>query len=270
MPIETKKTGTKEWAPHSMNIFTGCSHNCRYCYARHDALRYKRIADPEKWTTMEPNHKAYLKKAKKIDGRIMFPTTHDLLPEHKWYIRDYLEPWLEEGNDFLLVTKPHLEVVKFLCEEFVAYRKQITWRFTIGSMDDEILRFWEPGAPSFIYRLSALQTAYSRGYSTSVSCEPFLDRKVKELFLTLRSAITDTFWVGKMNRISTRVDVSKIENKDFFRYVEPLINPIKEGIYSDHFIKNELYGDLAFRYDEKVRWKDSIKKVLGLPEEDIG
>lgn len=270
MQDRSSKTGTKEWAPHSLNIFKGCRHDCRYCYARKKALDFARISSPEQWTDMAFNQKAFLRKPKLLEGRIMYPTTHDLFPEDKERIRGYLIPWLEVGNEFLLVTKPHIEVVRFLCDELWSFRNQIAWRFTIGSKDDAVLKFWEPGAPLFDERYASLQTAYARAYRTSVSCEPYLDSHVKELFYVLRPFITDTFWVGKMNKISSRVDMSGICNADFFRYVEPLVNPTKEGIYSDAFILDELYGDLQFRNDEKVRWKDSIKKVLGIPEEEIG
>ena len=36
------KSGTKEWADVNVNILTGCSHNCRYCYAHQTARQYKR------------------------------------------------------------------------------------------------------------------------------------------------------------------------------------------------------------------------------------
>ena len=46
-----KISGTKEWSVKSVNILAGCTHRCRYCYARATALKYKRIVDPEEWGT---------------------------------------------------------------------------------------------------------------------------------------------------------------------------------------------------------------------------
>jgi len=46
-------SGTKEWSVESVNCVTGCSHNCRYCYARAMALRFHRIKRPEDWATMQ-------------------------------------------------------------------------------------------------------------------------------------------------------------------------------------------------------------------------
>ena len=73
-------SGTKEWAVHNFNIAQGCSHNCRYCYARANAIRFGRIKKPDEWTAEQINEKNRHKKWRKRDGRIMFPTTHDITP----------------------------------------------------------------------------------------------------------------------------------------------------------------------------------------------
>jgi len=260
--MQTKrKTGTKEWAPHSLNIFMGCAHNCRYCYARRKALDYGRITDASEWTEMKLNEKAFKRNPKKLDGRIMFPTTHDLLPEHKELVKDYLIRWLEAGNEFLITTKPHLEVVNYLCDELVAYRNQITWRFTIGTIDDAARLFWEPGAPALSERVAALTVARLQEYATSVSCEPYLDETINKLIIAILPMVTDTLWVGKMNNIKRRVDTAGWTEQDFL-FLETL------KIFQSDPAVRLLYG--RFKDDPKVRWKDSIKRVLGLPEEEIG
>jgi DNA repair photolyase len=255
------KTGTKEWAPYSANIFTGCAHNCRYCYARKKALDYGRISGAGEWPKMKLNERAFAKKAKKMDGRIMFPTTHDLLPEHKGLIRDYLERWLEAGNEFLIVTKPHMEVVDYLCRQLSLYRDQITLRFTIGSLSDATLGFWEPGAPMLYERVASLTIAHLKGYRTSVSCEPYLDETINRLVEMVLPLATDSVWVGKMNGIASRVDTTgwTLSDRKFLDHLEVF--------QADAAVKT-IYK--VFKYNPKVRWKDSIKRILGLPEEEVG
>ena len=34
--------GTYEWAVKNFNIVSGCSHNCKYCYSKEMAIRFKR------------------------------------------------------------------------------------------------------------------------------------------------------------------------------------------------------------------------------------
>ena len=41
--IESKQKqvfGTKEWAKYNENFISGCSHDCRYCYAKTMAMGY--------------------------------------------------------------------------------------------------------------------------------------------------------------------------------------------------------------------------------------
>jgi DNA repair photolyase len=43
-------TGTQEWAASNVNIQDGCEHDCRYCYAKTMAIRFKR-ATAKSWST---------------------------------------------------------------------------------------------------------------------------------------------------------------------------------------------------------------------------
>ena len=46
-----KKTafGTREWASANINISNGCYNDCKYCYSKSMAIRFKRKT-PENWT----------------------------------------------------------------------------------------------------------------------------------------------------------------------------------------------------------------------------
>jgi DNA repair photolyase len=206
---------------------------------------------------MEINEKAWLERTRKLNGRIMFPTTHDILPEHTKIVIAYLKGWLECGNDILIVTKPHLDVIKDLCEAFVKCRDQITFRFTIGSIDDRVLKFWEPGAPAFEERFSSLVWAQERGFKTSVSCEPFLDSTILYLAEKLYPYVTDTIWIGLMNRIGDRVDTTDWTPKQM-----ACLDEVKEWQKRQTVL--DLYNYLC--HLDKIRWKDSIRKMLNLPE----
>lgn len=259
--MSRKKTGTKEWAEVNKNISRGCDHNCRYCYARSNAKRFKLIENEDEWKKKKIIPKKLEEKPRKVKGRIMFPTTHDILPDCINETVEYLRGWLEVGNEILIVSKPHLECIKRICDELKDYKKQIVFRFTIGSMNNDVLKFWEPGAPSFDERFKSLKYAHEKGFITSVSCEPYLDNKISQMALKLVPYVDDTIWIGKMNRIGQRVNTDNW-SKDDFKYLDK----IKES-QTDDFI-NKLYR--KFRFNEKIKWKDSIKQVLGLPEEEIG
>ena len=73
------------------------------------------------------------------------------------------------------MSKPHLDCIQAICQQFGDYREKILFRFTIGACDDTVLSFWEPGAPTYAERMASLQYAYEQGFQTSVSVEPMLD-----------------------------------------------------------------------------------------------
>ena len=80
--IKNIPTGTKEWASSNVNLISGCSHNCRYCYAKKMAIRFGR-KDDYTWKVMELNKDKLNQEFKKRKGRIMFPSSHDIVPEFK-------------------------------------------------------------------------------------------------------------------------------------------------------------------------------------------
>ncbi len=82
MTIESRKItlGTKEWADSNVNCYLRCSNDCRYCYAKKMAIRFKNKSN-KSWKIMTPNQKNIIKGYKKRRGRIMFPTSHDITIE---------------------------------------------------------------------------------------------------------------------------------------------------------------------------------------------
>ena len=147
-------TGTKEWAAENVNIQTGCEHDCRYCYAKGMALRFHRTT-AEGWRKPTIRPSEVNRKRGQRRGTVMFPSTHDITPLNVEACIGVLEKMLAAGNRVLIVSKPHLRCVKTMCERLAQYRDRIVFRFTIGSVDDHVLRYWEPGAPASAERLAS-------------------------------------------------------------------------------------------------------------------
>ena len=203
---EKRKTGTAEWAEVNLNIAQGCSHGCRYCYARHNAVtRFKRV-EADSWPTEVVDQARVTKRYGLREGKtIMFPTAHDITPAILDDCVTVLKKVLAAGNQVLIVTKPHLECVQRLCADLEEWQDQVLFRFTIGATDDEVLSFWEPNAPTFEERMDSLAFARTRRWATSVSIEPMLDPKnIDVLVLAVQQWVTETIWIGKMNHIRMR------------------------------------------------------------------
>lgn len=256
-----KKTGVWEWSGSTLNCVSGCSHDCKYCYAKAMAIRMGRKT-PETWKKEEVQNKVLLNNyGLRSDEKqpIMFPTSHDITPDSLGACIMVLSKTLSIGNQILIVSKPHLECIKRICKTFKKYKEQILFRFTIGSVDDEVLSFWEPGAPSFGERIAALKWAYTQGFATSISAEPILDMDhVNDLVAEVRDFVTDTIWLGKMNRVRQRLSLNKADEETILR-AERLIQSQND--------KNilELYN--RFKDDPLIEWKDSIKEVIGVENE---
>lgn len=247
--------GTQEWAVKNANFINGCHHNCKYCYSKEMAIRFKRKT-PSNWQDEEVDNKQMLKKWKRVDGMIMFPSSHDITPVNLQLSIEFLQNLLKSGNEVLIVTKPHYSAIKEICNRFIDYKSKILFRFTIGSTDSSILKYWEPNAPSFAERKRSLIYAYKNGFSTSVSCEPMLDNSIEKLVKTLLPYITDSIWIGKANFLLRRLKLNGFTDDETFSKANELI-----ALQSDINIK-KLYNKL--KSNEKIKWKESIKKVVEL------
>ena len=99
-----------------------------------------------------------------------------------------------------------------------------------------------------------LRSSFERGFATSVSVEPMLHREdVVAMVQELLPFVSQSVWIGKMNKIDKRL-VSDSEQ------MKVEIERIQRGQSDEqiHLLYQELQGI------EKIRWKESIKEVLGL------
>ncbi len=236
--MEAKITsGTKEWADSNVNVYSGCDNNCSYCYAKKMAIRFKRKSE-RTWRIPAVNFFNLAKGYGKRKGRIMFPTSHDITRKTKKGCFFVLRKLLEAGNEVLVTTKPDPTIICELLVEFKEFKRQIQFRFTITSYNDEILQKYEPNAPIFRERLMALLLAYDKGWKTSVSIEPFLDKDPIPLIIMVSSACTESIWLGKLNYQKT--------NFNTWKNIKNILEEIKK---LPDFIR------------DKIRLKDSIRNL---------
>lgn len=247
--------GTKEWAVAEINCCLGCPHNCRYCYARVAALKRGLIDTTAQWSQSRILAQEVGRQQRHRHGQVMFPSAHDICEDNLAAALTVIENLLAVGNRVLIVSKPSLFCITRICEQFQDRRGEIVFRFTITARNPEILSFWEPGAPDFRERLGALELAYDRGFTTSVSIEPMLDiTDLEGLVDEIGQFVNHSIWIGKMNRIAERVSVDSAE-------------ALKEITRIRHEQRDEQIHTLYQRLkgNELIRWKESIKGIVGLP-----
>lgn len=245
-------TGTHEWAEFTFNIQRGCEHNCLYCYAAHNANRFK-LRKRADWRIEELTAKAGVTSFPKKNGVVMFPSAHDITSHNlDAYIR-VAKLILSAGNQLLIVSKPHLTCIERLLQDLEPWRDNILFRFSIGSMSPVVSAFWEPNAPPPAERLAALKVAFDAGFRTSVSAEPLLGglQAAQDILAAVREYVTDTVWIGKLNKARSRVDMRVPANSVAVESIENAL--------TDHRVMEMV---LALDGDPLVRWKDSVLEVM--------
>ena len=218
-----RKGGHSDWTEPKNNVSfcSGCENDCVYCYGRYFAARRGQI-EPDNWSEMKIREHDVRRGRALHKGRIGFPSTHDILPSNLDASLNVLGKLLLAGNSVLVISKPRMNCIKRICSACEFFKDKILFRFTIGSMNDALLGFWEPQAPLYRERKFCLAYARNRGFQTSISMEPMLDTEnIDVLINDLKPLVSDKIWLGTMEYldwIKTRVaakhhgEIGKIES----------------------------------------------------------
>ena len=248
-----RKGGHSDWTKPENNVSfcSGCENDCIYCYGRYFAARRNQIA-PNHWSKMKIREHHVTKKRTLHAGLIGLPSTHDILPSNLDATLLVLGKLLRAGNKVLIMSKPRLDCIKRLCSACEFFKDTILFRFTIGAMDDDILGFWEPNAPTYEERKECLAYARNQGFQTSVSMEPMLDTEnLDALIKALRPLVSDKIWLGTMEYldwIGTRI---KADSKGELERLE-------QGQTPDKLVS------IFNRYedDPMIEWKTVALKII--------
>ena len=248
-------SGTKEWAEVNCNFQRGCRSNCAYCYAKSMAIRFK-TATSKSWT--EPV--ISMPKSYPHNKTVMFPSSHDIDEYNVEYAIECLKRLLENDNKVLIVTKAQERAIDRIVNALLnmgdpCIRAKVSFRITIGSRDNEILRIFEPHAPDFHERFAALKHLFYNAFPTSVSAEPLLGGRIEfyQLYSAVEGYVSDKVWIGRMNMPKQRIVMN----------TERTFSPVQLN-----WLMNEQTDDkMLALYDEykddpKVAFKDSIMAVV--------
>jgi len=255
-PTSTKTaTGVAEWANKSLNIQKGCEHNCIYCYAKQQLVRVNHVKR-EDWENPVILNDKIKENYRLNEHYVMFPTSHDITPRNIDDVMNLLHRYLAPGNKMLIVTKPHYDCMERMTKELSEFKNQIEFRLTIGSTDDSILKFWEPGTASIGERIESLKLAYKKGYNTSISSEPMLDGDPYSIYKQTEKYRTGDHWFGLLNsRTKGIISINTgCKQTKHHAALEKL-----RIIQNDDFII-ALYNH--FKDNPKVKWKDEVSKRL--------
>lgn len=231
------KGRAREYSELACNLYMGCTHGCRYCYAP-ACMR----TTNEKWhKTVTPRQKVieyFEKDAVKLCGdkrRILFSFLSDPyqpLEREERLTRQALEIVYKYGLKSQILTKGCAELI----DEDLALMKKADTHLgvTLSFSDDQSRQEWEPNASSVSDRLAVLKRAHQAGIFTWISLEPVIDpEQALAVIKTAHKYVC--FWkVGKLNHM--REYECKVNWAKFLLDAEGLFKKYN----SQYYIKNDL------------------------------
>lgn len=221
---------------YCLNPYTGCQHNCTYCYARLFMKRYSGHKEPwGEFVDVKVNAPQLLKKqlerAKK--GTVWISSVCDPYQplEAKYKLtRQCLKELANKQFPVNIQTKSKL-VLRDL-DLFMQF-EEIEVGFTIATDDERIAKLFESRASPVWERLKALEKIHSKGIKTFAFIGPLLPGSPEKL-IELLEGKTDRIYIDKMNYLYTIRKFYHQQNlkeaatdKFFHEYKERLIGELK-------------------------------------------
>ncbi|MCL2106531.1 MAG: hypothetical protein FWH26_05690 [Oscillospiraceae bacterium] len=259
MPIIYSPSGmAKEYSPYACNLYIGCSHCCRYCYAPHTLQRresdYFGIPSPRrdvlKYLEQDLQKQPYTKQILlSFIGDVYCKNTDDSATT-----RAALQLLNQYNAPVAVLSKGGQKMLRDL-DVFQSFGDRIMVGSTLTFMDAEKSRQWEPGASLPEERLETLATLHDAGIRTLASFEPVVDpaESLRIMERTLQDDSVVHYKVGKLNNYK---GLDKDQDwQGFLREAIAMLRPAGKQIYIKKCLY-ELAPDVELREDEvdPERW----------------
>ena len=227
-PIYEPKGKAKEYGDYAINIYTGCPHECFYCFAPSVLRKVKddfhKCVEPRKNIVEEVKKQI---EREKITGNLIqlcftcdpYPCGYDTTPT-----REIIKAIKESGNNVQILTKGDGS------RDFDLLDENDWYGITLDGIGNGRNPLWKS-------RVDALAEAHSKGINTWVSFEPVTNERQFFIELHLVSLMVDKVKIGKLN-----YHPSSIDWKSFGEKAEALCKSL--GI--DYYIKDGLRAEMNY------------------------
>jgi DNA repair photolyase len=222
---------------YCLNPYTGCEHNCAYCYARLFMRRYSGHSEPwGEFVDVKINAPELLRKqlerAKK--GTVWISSVCDPYQplESKYRLtRRCLEELVKNQFPVNIQTKSAL-VLRDL--DLILQFEEREVGFTIATDDENVAKLFEPKASSVKQRLDALEKVCSKGIKTFAFIGPLLPGNPEKLVEKLEGKVNRVYidrmnYIGAMRGFYYRNKLTGAATEKFFsEYKQRLVNELKK------------------------------------------
>lgn len=210
MPVIYEPTGkAREYSELALNLYSGCSHKCAYCYC--PSIMRKSL---DEWAAMPKARTNIIRQVEReavkmagCDKELLLSFMSDPYQDEEAAFLTRQALLILERNRFKKVqvlTKAGFRATK----DFDIIERNPGWKFgsTIMVRTEELREKWEPGAPSIQSRYEAVKIAHKHGIYTWVSIEPVID--ASEALKVISDLLPYvSFWkIGKINHFKNIED----------------------------------------------------------------
>jgi len=236
--IYEPKGRAREYAPLALNIYTGCTHGCKYCYCAKmwKSDDFYKSAKPRRDLMKKVESDSILleKEFGDKNPEILLSFSGDVyqpLEEKLRLTRRVIKTFIQYGLRFTILTKggPVAQADFDLLADYPNCSFGTTLCFIYQDYADK----WEPFSPTIKERAQAIKKAYDLGIKTWVSLEPVIDPKQAIRLVEVLHPIVAHWKVGKINHFP------EYENLDWVSFREE-IRRLFGRIGTSYYIKKSL------------------------------
>ncbi len=259
----------REYSPYACNIYIGCSHRCRYCYAPHtlqrSSVNYFGKPEPRK-DILKLLEKDLQKNVYK--EQVLLSFVGDVYcdnADNSATTREVLKLLNVYHVPVAVLSKGGKKMLRDL-DVFKEFGDRITVGTTLTFLDEEKSKYWEPYASTPSERLETLKTLHDNGIKTFASFEPTIEpeESLKLIRKTLELDCVDHYKIGKINNYK-----SEDKWQDWGKYLQDCVDLLRstgKQVYYKFCLRklapNVLLSDAEKNPDEYiVRIKDESEQL---------
>jgi len=199
--IYTPKGKAYEYSPLALNIYEGCAHACKYCYA--PDIFHRTLDDYQAKVLPRANIMSRIRQeapryADNADRPILLSFTSDPyqpLEKELELTRQTINIFRDYAVHYRILTKSSLAARDFDIME----NSHSEFGMTMVFLNDRHRQEWEPNASSVMERMNTLIEASRRGIKTWVSLEPVIIPKETLGIIKHLAPYVNRFSLGKLN-----------------------------------------------------------------------
>jgi len=254
MSVIYRPTGmAREYSPYALNLYIGCSHRCKYCYAPHTLQKSEDsyFGKPEPRRNILSYLEADLKKNVYTE-QILLSFVGDVYcdsADEGRTTRAALELLNAYYAPVAVLSKGGKKMLRDM-DVFQSFGSRIAVGTTLTFLDEDKSREWEPHASLPEERLETLKILHDSGIKTFASFEPTIEPKESLALIerTLKDNSVDHYKIGKINHYK---DADKWQ--DWRKYLLDclsLLRPSGKQVYYK-FCLRKLAPDIELTKEEK-------------------